>query len=239
MEAANALLKKGLVVHIIELADRALPMQLDPAGSQFFSNIVAAQGIRLHLSAQTDRLVGEKLATAVALKSGEEIPADLVVFSIGVRANIELAQVLGLAVNRGIVVNEKMETSVPGIYACGDCAEFGRGPQLWMPAVKQGTVAGANAAGGSVQFRPDEYPAMLKVFGTQVYSVGDIGRDPQATYEQLRHLDEPAGIYKKFYLRGGKLVGGILIGDIKRAGALSKGIQQGSAVTEAEKLLAG
>ncbi len=225
MEAANALLKKKLAVHIIELADRALPMQLDPEGSQFFGKIIATQGIFFHLSAQTDRIAGEKRATAVTLKSGEDIPADMVIFSIGVRANIELAQTIGLTVNRGIVVNENMETSVPGIYACGDCAEFGRGVQLWMPAVKQGTVAGVNAAGGTAQFKPDDYPAMLKVFGTQVYSVGDVGRDPDpSVYSTLRSDDETSNIYRKLYLRDGKLVGGILIGDIKRAGALSKGI---------------
>ncbi len=238
MEAAGALLKKKLAVHIIELADRALPIQLDPEGSQLFGKIIAAQGIFFHLSAQTDRIAGEKRATSVVLKSGEEIPADMVIFSIGVRANIELAQAIGLTVNRGIVVNEKMETSVPGIYACGDCAEFGRGVQLWMPAVKQGTVAGVNASGGTAQFKPDDYPAMLKVFGTQVYSVGDVGRDPDpSVYTTLRGGDETAGIYKKFYLRGGKLVGGILIGDIKRAGALSKGIAAALDAAGAEALL--
>lgn len=238
MEAANALLKKKLAVHIIELADRALPIQLDPEGSLFFAKLIAAHGATLHLAAQTDRLAGEKRATAVVLKSGEEIPADLVIFSIGVRANGELAQAMGLTVNRGIVVNDRMETSVPGIYACGDCAEFGRGVQLWMPAVKQGTVAGVNAAGGAAQFKPDDYPAMLKVFGTQVYSVGDVGRDPdQSVYAILRGGDEAAGIYKKFFLRGGKLVGGILIGDIKRASALSKGIAAGLDAAGAGELL--
>jgi len=238
MEAANALLKKKLTVHIIELADRALPMQLDPEGSTLFAQLVAAQGIQLHLAAQVDRFEGAGTVKSVVLKSGKEIPVDLVVFSIGVRANIALAQTMGLTVNRGIVVNEKMETSVPGIYACGDCAEFGRGVQLWMPAVKQGTVAGMNAAGGAAAFKPDDYPAMLKVFGTQVYSVGDVGRDPDPTvYTILRGGDAAAGIYKKFYLRGGKLVGGILIGDIKRAGALSKGIAAALDAAGAEELL--
>ncbi|HOW50580.1 MAG TPA: FAD-dependent oxidoreductase [bacterium] len=237
LETANALKKKGLSVHIIELADRALPMQLDPEGSTFFAKILTAHGMQLRLGAQVDRFEGTGRVTAVLLKAGETIPADLVVFSIGVRANIALAQAAGITANRGIVVNEKMETSVPGIYACGDCAEFGRGPQLWMPAVKQGTVAGANAAGGSSQFKPDEYPAMLKVFGTQLYSVGDVGRDPQAVYETLRHLDEATGQYRKLYLRGGRLVGGILIGEVKKAGALSKGIAAGIDAAVAEELL--
>jgi NAD(P)H-nitrite reductase large subunit len=212
-------------------------MQLDPDGSLFFAKLVAAQGIQLHLGAQVERFEGSGRVTGALLKSGETLPADMVVFSIGVRANIELAKAMGLTVNRGIVVNEKMESSLPGIYACGDCAEFGRGPQLWMPAVKQGTVAGANAAGGAATFKPDQYPAMLKVFGTQVYSVGDIGRDPQAAYETLRGGDEAAGIYKKLYLRDGKFVGAVLIGDIAKAGAISKAINAGTSATEASAFL--
>lgn len=237
LEAAGALLKKKLTVHMIELADRALPMQLDPAGSILFARIAATHGVTIHLSAQVDRFAGGERVTAAVLKSGEEIPADMVLFSIGVRANIALAQAAGLTVGRGIVVNERMETSAPGIYACGDCAEFGRGVQLWMPAVKQGTVAGMNSAGGTAQFKPDDYPAMLKVFGTQVYSVGDIGRDPAVAYEQLLHLDEAAGQYRKLYLRDGKLVGGILIGDVRKAGALSRGVAVGMEKTVAAELL--
>lgn len=240
LETANALKKKGLSVHIIELADRVLPMQLDPEGSTFFSKILTAHGMQLRLGAQVDRFEERNgRVTGVLLRSGERVATDLVVFSIGVRANIALAQAAGLTVGRGIIVNEKMETSAPGIYACGDCAEFGRGPQLWMPAVKQGAVAGANAGGGSATFRPDEYPAMLKVFGTQLYSVGDIGRDAQAAYETPYRIDEAAGRYRKLWVREGELVGGILIGDIRRAGALSKGIQQGLALSEAEKIFEG
>ena len=239
LEAANALLKKKLSVEVIEMADRALPMQLDPEGSRFFERIIAASGVRLRLGAQTERIAGDTRAHAVVFKSGEEMLADMVIFSIGVRARVDLARSAAITVNKGVVVNERMETSAPGIYACGDCAEFGRGPQLWMPAVKQGAVAGANAGGGSATFRPDEYPAMLKVFGTQLYSVGDIGRDAQAAYETPYRIDEAAGRYGKLWVREGKLVGGILIGDIRRAGALSKGIQQGLVLSEAEKIFEG
>ncbi len=227
LEAANALLKRGHRVHVIELAERMLPMQLDPEGSRFFQRIVEKSGVVVHLSAQTDHLVGDEKAEGVALKDGSVIAGDMVIFSVGVRANSALAKDAGLAVNRGIVVNERMETSVPGIYAAGDCAEFGRIPQLWMPAGKEGTVAGTNAAGGSAVFRPESYPAVLKVFGTQLYSAGDIGRDPQVPYEVLRSADETAGRYAALFFRDGRLTGGILIGDIKKAGTLLKGIAVG------------
>lgn len=239
LEAANALLKKKLAVEVVEMADRALPMQLDPEGSRFFERIIAASGVRMRLGAQTERLAGEKRATAVVFRSGEETPADMVIFSVGVRARVDLARSAGLTVNKGIVVNERMETSMPGMYAAGDCAEFGRGVQLWMPAVRQGAVAGRNAAGGDATFVAEDAPAVLKVFGTQLYSVGDIGRDPQVRYENFFRIDEKTGTYQVAYGREGRLIGGILIGDIRRAGALSKAIQQGAAFAGAEKMFAG
>ncbi len=227
LEAANALLRRGHRVHVIELADRMLPMQLDPEGSRFFQRIAEKAGVVVHLSAQTDRLIGDKVVEGIMLKNGAVVQSDMVVFSVGVRANIGLAKEAGLSVNRGIVVNERMETSVAGIYAAGDCAEFDRIPQLWMPAVKEGAVAGTNAAGGSAVFRPESYPAVLKVFGTQLYSAGDIGRDPAVSYDVLRTADEAAGRYTALFFRDGRLTGGILLGDIRKGGALLKGIAAG------------
>ncbi len=235
LEAANALLKRSHRVHIIELADRMLPMQLDPEGSLFFHRIVEKNGIVVHLSAQTDQILGEERAMGILLKDGTELSAEMVVFSVGVRANTAMAKEAGIAVNRGIVVNERMETSVPGVFAAGDCAEFPGVPQLWMPAVKEGAVAGANAAGGMAVFRSEAYPAVLRVFGTQLYSAGDIGRDPHTMYDILRAADESAGRYTALFFREGRLTGGILIGDIKKAGALTKEIAAG--VTKEDALV--
>jgi len=227
LEAANALLKRGHRVHVIELADRMLPLQLDPEGSRFFQHIAEKAGVVVHLSAQTERVLGDDIARGIVLKSGEEVSADMVLFSVGVRANVALAQEAGITVNRGIVVNARMETSAPGVYAAGDCAEFARVPQLWMPAVKEGAVSGANAAGGAAEFVPDVYPAVLKVFGTQLYAMGDVGRDPQGNYEVFRVGDETTGRYRALFFRDGHLTGAILIGDIKLAGTLTKAIATG------------
>jgi len=237
LEAANALLKRGHRVQVIELADRMLPMQLDPEGSRFFQRIVEKAGVVVHLSAQTDRLLGEGTARGIVLKSGQEIAADMVLFSVGVRANTDLAREAGIAVNRGIIVNARMESSVPGIYAAGDCAEFGRLPQLWMPAVKEGTVAGRNAAGGTAEFVPESYPAVLKVFGTQIYSAGDVGRDPQATYEVMRDYSEEEAFYRALFFRDGNLTGAILIGDITLAGSLTKAVAIGIERAAAEAMI--
>ncbi len=237
LEAVQALLKLGLKVEVIELAERILPMQLDPDGSRIFGDIITKAGATLHLGAKIERIEGESSAEAVKLASGERIATDLIIFSIGVRPSINLAKNAGITVNRGITVNDRMETSAPGVYACGDCAEFGRNPALWMPALRMGAVAGTNAAGGSALFTLEEYPAMLSAFNTKVYSVGDIGRNSAENYRALEAIDVEKGIYKKLYFSNDTLVGGILIGDIKKSGALSKAIASKTTITDADLLL--
>lgn len=238
LEAVNALLKKGVRSDIIELNDRILPMQLDAEGSAMYQSIISATGAVLHLSAATESLAGGELAEGVKMKTGEIIPAGMVIFSIGVRANIELASACGIKTGKGILVNEKMETSAEGVYACGDAAEFGRGVALWMPAVKQGAIAGINAVGGNAVYKADDYPAMLSAFGTKVYSVGDICRNKDIeNYITIQYKNDALKIYKKLYFKEDKLVGGIMIGDIKKSTALSKGINAGISFAESWDLM--
>jgi NAD(P)H-nitrite reductase large subunit len=100
-----------------------------------------------------------------------------------------------------------MQTTDPDIFACGDAAQFGRGVPLWVPALKQGTVAGTNAAGGDISFAKEDYPAALNAFGIRLISIGE-------TSEELSNYsktDEQS--YRKLFFKDGKTVGGILIND--------------------------
>ncbi len=238
LEIAYALLKKKLDITIVELVERILPMQLDYEGSSLFESIIKENNIKIYLGNPIEQLIGGKRITSLRLKSGEEITTDMIIFSIGVRANVELAKGCGIKTDKGIIVNEKMETSIPDIYACGDVAEFGRGIALWMPAIKQGQVAGLNAVGNEAVFKANDYPAVLNSFGTRIYSIGDICRNQDyENYITIQHKVPEGKIYKKLYFKNDKLVGGIMIGDDNKSTSLSKGINSELHISAAIDLL--
>ena len=238
LEIAYALMQKNLDITIVELTERILPMQLDNEGSCMLESIIKENKIKIYLGVPVELLIGENKITSLRLKSGEEISTDMVIFSIGVKANTELAKGCGIKTNRGIIVNEKMETSIPDIYACGDVAEFGRGIALWMPAIKQGRVAGLSAIGNEAVFKAEEYPAVLNSFGTRIYSIGDICRNQDyGNYITMQCKFPEEKIYKKLYFKDDKLVGGILIGDNKKSTSLYKGINSGLHISAAIDLL--
>lgn len=238
LEMADVLLKMGKRVCIAEMAERILPIQLDSEGSRLLESSIRSSGCTLFLGDYAEFLSGEPLVTAVKLKSGDEIPVDMAIFSIGVRPNTALAVRSGITANRGILVNERMETNFPGIYACGDAAEFRRNICLWMPAVRQGTVAGANAASSEAVFADEEYPASLSAFGTTVFSIGDLGRrESPDHYSELRRLSPDGRVYKKLYFRNDMLAGGILIGDNSKGQSLSRAVRAGMPKFQAAELL--
>ena len=232
------MLSKNLDITIVELAERILPMQLDSEGSYLLESIIKENNIKIYLGVPVELLIGENRSTSLRLKSGEEISTDMVIFSIGVKANIELAKGCGIKTNKGIIVNEKMETNIPDIYACGDVAEFVRCIALWMPAIKQGQVAGLSAIGNEAVFKAEDYPAVLNSFGTRIYSIGDICRNQDyRNYITMQYKFPEEKIYKKLYFKDDKLVGGILIGDNKKTTSLYKGIKSRLHISVAIDLL--
>jgi len=238
LEIANALLSKNLDITIVELSERILPMQLDSEGSYLLESIIKENNIKIYLGVPVELLIGEKKTTSLRLKSGEEISTDMVIFSIGVKANIELAKGCGIKTNSGIIVNEKMETNNPDIYACGDVAEFGRCIALWMPAIKQGRVAGLSAIGNEAVYKAEEYPSVLNSFGTRIYSIGDICRNQDyRNYITMQYKFPEEKIYKKLYFKDDKLVGGILVGDNEKSTSLYKGIKSGLYLSAAIDLI--
>ena len=238
LEIANALMLKKLDITIIELVERILPMQLDNEGSYMLESIIKENNIKIYLNSTVESLIGENRITSLRLKSGEEIYTDMVLFSIGVKASIELAKKCGIKTNRGIIVNEKMETNIPDIYACGDVAEFERCIALWMPAIKQGRVAGLRTIGNEAVFKAEDYPAVLNSFGTRIFSIGDICKNQDyENYITMENKFPEEKIYKKLYFKDEKLVGGILIGDNEKSTSLKNGIKRGLPLSESIDLL--
>ena len=233
LEAAWALAKLDLTVHLLEHGPRLLGKILDEQASQMLSDIVARAGIKLHLAASSESVT----ARGVRLASGEEIPGEVVLFSTGVRPNLDLAESAAIRVNRGVVVDSMMRTSQPWIHAAGDVAEFAGAPGgTWPVAMAQGKVAGANAAGAIADNALIEYKAVppsytLMVMGTRIFTIGDV--QDQAGATAVVSEDAARGIRRKLVLSGGRLVGGLLFGDLAKFDKVRDGIERRIELPEA------
>jgi nitrite reductase (NADH) large subunit len=213
LEAARGLQVQGCDVAVVHLMDTLMERQLDATAGAHVATRIEALGVRLLLGQSTKAIVGAESVEAVELGDGTRIPADLVVVAAGIRPNVELGRLAGLQVNRGIIVNDHMETSHPDIFAVGECVEHnGICYGLVAPLLEQGKVLAATITGnrgptytGTVQ------AAKLKIMGIDVFSAGVWADAPDA--EPVRFEDSALGIYKKLLVRGGKLAGVILVGD--------------------------
>ena len=213
LEAAHGLAKAGARVTLVHLMDRLMERQLDPVAASMLRRAVEARGVEVLLAVETRRVIGTRRVEAVELRGGRIIPADLVVVAVGVRPNVELATQAGIAVNRGIVVDDGLATSAHDVFAIGECAEHrGQCYGLVEPAYEQAAVLARRLAG-----RPATYPGSvlatnLKVSGVDVFSAGDFLGSPGS--EQVVLHDPGLGIYRKLVIAQDRLVGVVLCGDV-------------------------
>ncbi|WP_188568040.1 NAD(P)/FAD-dependent oxidoreductase [Undibacterium terreum] len=215
LEAANGLLRQGMTVTVVHVADSLMERQLDKPAAALLKKALEEKGLQFLLSADTAEIIGPDRVTAVRFKDGTEIPADLVVMTVGVRPNIELAKEAGLHCERAIVVDDTLQTYDPRIYAVGECvqhrkATFGLVAPIW----DQAKVCGAHLAGaGHRRYVQQATATKLKVTGVDLYSAGDfIGGESS---EDLVLRDPRRGIYKRLILKDRLLVGAVLYGDVK------------------------
>jgi nitrite reductase (NADH) large subunit len=212
LEAARGLQVQGCDVTVVHLMPSLMERQLDPDGGQYLLMKLESLGIRVLLGRTSTAVVGNGHVEGVALLDGELLDADLVVVAAGIRPNVELALKAGLDVNRGIVVNDHMETSSPDIFAVGECVEH-RGVcyGLVAPLFDQGKVLAATITGNRGPTYTGTVPAAkLKIMGVEVFSAGDWSEQHA---EPVRFEDRALGVYKKLTVRDGRLVGAILVGD--------------------------
>jgi nitrite reductase (NADH) large subunit len=212
LEAARGLQVQGCDVTVVHLASTLMERQLDPDAGRYLLGKMEDLGIRVLLGRTTVAVLGNGKVEGVALSDDGCVEADLVVVAAGIRPNVALAQHGGLATNRGILVNDYMETSDPDVFAVGECVEH-RGVcyGLVAPLFEQGKVLAATITGnrgpaytGTVQ------AATLKIMGVDVFSAGDWS---EQNAEPVRYEDRALGVYKKLTVRDGRLVGVILVGD--------------------------
>jgi len=233
LEAAWELRKRGLQVAVVEQSDRVLPMQLDNNGSSLLEEAMNDVDIQLYKNTAVNAILGDAHVEGVLLDDGETISCDLVLVSTGVRANTKLATNAGILAGRGIIVNERMETNLAGIYAAGDVIEFdNQYAAIWPFAVEQGKVAGANAVGDSLAYNASVPSNVFNGMGMKIYSIGDIGYKEKVSYKELTDLERIEGLYKKLIFKNNTMVGGILIGDVSQSIKLIRGVNRLTSMTD-------
>ena len=219
LEAGNALRKLGLKVIVVEFFPRLLPRQLDVEGAQRLQSIMEDMGFSFRLGAKTQAIRGKNQVDGVLLEEGEKLSAQMVIISAGVRPNMELAEPLGLETDKGIKVDERLQTSQAGIYAAGDVAEFMGMPYgIWPAAMEQGKIAGTNMAGGEVTYNGTTMANTLKVVGVDLASAGDIDAEQKLESKVVKG-DKT---YRKIVLDNNRIIGCIMLGDTKGFNQVTK-----------------
>jgi nitrite reductase (NADH) large subunit len=239
LEAAKAAYDLGLETHVVEFAPRLMPRQIDDTGSKVLVGKINALGVQVHLNKNTREILGNGKVEGMAFVDGGQLDVKMVVVSAGIKPRDELARAAGLMVGQrgGVVVDDRLRTSDPDIYAIGEVALFGGMVYgLVAPGYEMAEIAAANLAGADRVFKGADMSTKLKLMGVDVASFGncfaDLPPNPPPTGggatappagRAITYEDPFKGSYKKlvFNTDGTRLLGGILVGDASEYGALS------------------
>ncbi|MHB8105103.1 MAG: NAD(P)/FAD-dependent oxidoreductase [Dehalococcoidales bacterium] len=243
VSVTEALVKRGVAVFVVEMKDRVLNTILDEETSAYEAKALLQAGVNIitgHTAVSVNSYFADHVS-GVTLDDGRVLPCDLVIMAIGVRPRLDMIAGNNIKVNRGIVVDNHMATSVPDIYACGDAAEAydfvigaNRLTPIWPNAYEGGRVAGLNMAGQETEYSGGTAMNALKYFGLNIVSAGLVSA-PDAGYETI--INRHNGIYRKVILRNGKLVGLALVGDIEKSGIIYNLMKDGVDVSQFKQSL--
>lgn len=237
LKAAESLAMLKVDVTVVELADRLLSTILDAQGSAIIKFVLDEKGVKSHLGTTVTEILGDESVTGVALQDGIELECDMVIFAIGVTPNVDLVKDTPIDVNRGIVVDKHMRTSVNGIYAAGDVAEGydllfkqNRVLAILPNAYKQGETAGMNMAGVPAAFPGGFAYNAISFFDFPIITAGL--QSAEGEIEEEIEIDEETRTYKKILFKDDTVVGFIFINEVDRAGILTGIIRDGLDVRE-------
>ena len=224
LEAGNGLRRAGLEVSVVETFPRLLPRQVDTDGAAILQRLLEQMGFQFYLEEQCREVLGQGHVEGVRLSSGRTVEADMLLVSAGVRSDLRLAQEAGLDTEKGVIVDDRMETSIATIFAAGDVAQH-RGVcyGIWPAAQRQGEVAGTTMAGGTDVYEGTVPTNTLKVLGIDLVSAGDI--DAEGVHECQVAADPVKGVYRKLVFDGNTLIGCILLGDVRGRWELMNAIE--------------
>ncbi len=234
LEAANGLALRGMDVTVVHIMPWLMERQLDQSSAIMLQKSLEAKGLKFLLEQQTQSLLGdaEGRVKAIRFKDGTELPADLLVMAVGIRPNTALAESAGIHCNRGIVVNDTMQTYDPSVYAVGECVSHrGIAYGLVAPLFEMAKVCANHLARmGIARYQGSVTSTKLKVTGIDLFSAGEFSGG-EGTDEILMH-DAAGGVYKKLVLKDDKLVGAVMYGDTKDGAWYFQMIRDGKNVAE-------
>jgi nitrite reductase (NADH) large subunit len=235
LEAARAMKVLGAESHIVHLAGHLLEVQLDVAGGSILRKAIEDMGIHVNVKKLTTEVLGDDKVTGLAFKDGETLDCDMVIVAAGIKPNAEIGVRAGLTVERAIVVDDHMRSvDDPDVYVVGECAQHrGRVYGLVAPLWDQGKVLADHITGknASAAYHGSKLATKLKVMGIELASMGI--NEPSEERDEVIQFSEPKkGTYKKLIVRNGRLVGGILMGDISKAAYLMQAFDRDSPLPE-------
>ncbi|MFK5985905.1 MAG: nitrite reductase large subunit NirB [Pseudomonadota bacterium] len=213
LEAANGLVQQGMDVTVVHLMDTLMERQMDEVSGAMLKNELEQKGIKFLMKTSTEAILGDDCVKAIRFADGLELATDLVVMAVGIRPNIELAKQVGLHCERGIVVNDTLQTFDPKIYAIGECVQHrGMVYGLVAPLFEMAKVCANHLAEyGIGMYQGSVTSTKLKVTGVNLFSAGDFLGDE--TTESIIVQDASQGIYKKIVIKDNKIAGAVLYGD--------------------------
>jgi nitrite reductase (NADH) large subunit len=224
LETAWELSQHGEDIGIAELKSRLMPMQLDVKASKILQNIIESFNIKVYLETQIHKIIGENGVSGVIREDGSQINCDMVVYNTGIRPNIKYIKDSSIRFNKGVIVNNKMQTSSQNIYAAGDLAEFENHISgLWNIAIEQGKTAGYNMIGKEEIYKNIVPVTTLNAFKISLFSMGNVD-ESKCDYSLIEDGDDSSS-YKRIFIHQDKIVGAIVIGDTKKSPILKSAIE--------------
>jgi len=224
LEAGYGLTRKGLKVKVVEFFDRLLPRQMDPAGALKLQRMLEEKGFSFYLGARAKEILGGKTAQGLALEDGQNLEGGLILFSAGIRPNLDLARQMNLNVDKGVKVDDLLMTGREGVWAAGDLIEHQGGIYgIWPAAMAQGDVAGTNMSGGKALYQGTLMSNSLKVVGVDLTSAGEI--DPEGKLKSAVYETERG--YRKIVVENDRITGFIFFGFTEGIKECQAALEQG------------
>lgn len=225
LETAHIISQMGKRVILAEILPRLMPKQLDQKASQILEKSVRALGVEVILDTKITEILGNTKVNGAKTWQDTSIPCDTIIYSIGISPDLTFLKDSQILTHRGVIVNEKMETNIPDIYAAGDCAEYHHAIYgLWPIAIEQGRVAGLNSIGHRKSYKAVIPVTTLSAFQLSLFSMGMI-EEGEAEYIVLEE-ESQGSMYSKVYIKNSKVVGAIVIGNMRYSPILKTAIEQ-------------
>lgn len=226
LETARAIKSRGAEVEVVEFFDHLLPRQLDVQGASLLKSQIEKMGIGVHLGLACEEVLGQDRIAGLRFKGGQEFETEVAIVAAGVRPNIRVAQDGGLETDRGLVVNDYLQSSHPEILGAGDIIQHADRVYGIIPAsFNQARIAAQNVMGEKQKYEGTIPSNTLKVVGIDLASIGTVNPEDES-YEEVRKVNQGQGLYKKIVLRNGEVCGFICIGTKKGVSEISRLISQ-------------